>query len=160
LWRSSWIATSARGARHFENSREHDRNSYRGLKSGSRSESLVKEYIDDSSWDYRNDLASSSFCNKGATKVDAVTASVRGSKRENSKSTMNSNTSNNHARRIVHLGHDDKYSWQKRKSAVRLHMEIQARLGRKLRVSYQDFVDEPIPGRFVKLLSELEKRER
>jgi Anti-sigma factor NepR len=39
-------------------------------------------------------------------------------------------------------------------------MEIQARLGGKLRISYQGFVNEPIPDRFIKLLNELEKWER
>jgi Anti-sigma factor NepR len=40
------------------------------------------------------------------------------------------------------------------------NMEIQARLGQKLRILYQDLVDEPIPKTFLKLLNELEKWER
>jgi hypothetical protein len=39
-------------------------------------------------------------------------------------------------------------------------LEIQARLGQRLRVLYQDLVNEPIPEKFLELLSELEKCRR
>jgi hypothetical protein len=39
-------------------------------------------------------------------------------------------------------------------------MEVQARLGQKLRILFQNLVDERIPERFLKLLDELEKWER
>jgi hypothetical protein len=75
---------------------------------------------------------------------------------------MNHNFNNNRARRRVHLHREPKYSWQKRQSAAisQLDLEIQARLGRKLRVSYEELVNEPIPDRFIKLLNELKKWER
>jgi hypothetical protein len=75
---------------------------------------------------------------------------------------MNHNINNNRARRRDHLDRDHKYSWQRQESAARsqLDMEIQARLGRRLRISYQELVDEPIPDKFIKLLNELKKWER
>jgi hypothetical protein len=45
-------------------------------------------------------------------------------------------------------------------SSAGLDLEIQARLGRTLRVLYQELVNEPIPDRFLKLLDELEEGER
>ena len=82
-----------------------------------------------------------------------------GTSAKNSKSTMKHSIDNERARNRDQFDGNRKYSWQKPDSAGmrQLYMEIQARLGRKLRVSYQEFANEPIPDELVKLLNELEK---
>jgi hypothetical protein len=45
-------------------------------------------------------------------------------------------------------------------SAGTLGRALQAQLGRQLRTIFADVADEPVPDRFIKLLEELEAREK
>jgi hypothetical protein len=45
-------------------------------------------------------------------------------------------------------------------SAGKLGRALQAQLGRQLRTIFADVAEEPVPERFVKLLEELEAREK
>lgn len=52
---------------------------------------------------------------------------------------------------------DDKDETSENDSGPRLDKTAVADIGRKLRESYQQIVDEPVPDRFAALLDELEK---
>lgn len=48
---------------------------------------------------------------------------------------------------------------QRKGGETNLDTDVQAHIGRQLRAGYVDILNQPVPDRFLELLSELDKRE-
>ena len=48
---------------------------------------------------------------------------------------------------------------QRKGEALQLDLDIQAHIGRQLRAGYVDILNQPVPDRFLDLLTELDRRE-
>lgn len=48
---------------------------------------------------------------------------------------------------------------QRKGEAMRLDQDVQAHIGRQLRAGYVDILNQPVPDRFLELLSELDRKQ-